>query len=112
MFMSTGRYRLLAESWLGGDNRSGRLNMWGGVAWFSGLVASVALPLKRFAELAFCLVCVAQRRTRISVWGMIFVCVQPYSTTLFGVPFPLPTPQGRWDRHLRDKPETEIRGLR
>jgi hypothetical protein len=24
----------------------------------------------------------------------IFVCVQPYSTTLFGVPFPLPTPQG------------------
>ena len=23
-----------------------------------------------------------------------FVCVQPYSTTLFGVPFPLPTPQG------------------
>jgi len=42
----------------------------------------------------------------------ISVRVQPYSTTLFGVPFPLPTPQGRWDRQLRDKPETEIRGLR
>jgi hypothetical protein len=26
---------------------------------------------------------------------MIFVMVQPFSTTLFGVPFPLPTPQGR-----------------
>jgi hypothetical protein len=25
---------------------------------------------------------------------MIFVYVQPYSTTLFGVPFPFPTPQG------------------
>ncbi len=24
----------------------------------------------------------------------IFVCVQPYSNTLFGVPFPLPTPPG------------------
>ena len=28
---------------------------------------------------------------------MIFVSVQPFSTTLFGVPFPLPTPQGRRD---------------
>ncbi len=42
----------------------------------------------------------------------VFMCVQPDSTTLFGVPFPLPTPQGRWDRQLRDMPETEIRGLR
>ncbi len=42
----------------------------------------------------------------------IFVCVQPCLTTLFVVPFPLPTPQGRWDPQLRDKPETEIRGLR
>ena len=42
---------------------------------------------------------------------LIFVCVQSYSTTLFGVPFPLPTPQGRWDRQLRDMPETDIRGL-
>ncbi len=24
----------------------------------------------------------------------IFVCVQPCPTTLFGLPFPLPTPQG------------------
>jgi hypothetical protein len=30
------------------------------------------------------------RATRVC----IFVCVQLYSTTLFGVPFPLPTPQG------------------
>ncbi len=37
--------------------------------------------------------------------------VQPCSTTLFGVPFLLPTPQGRWDRRLRDIPETDIRGL-
>ena len=42
----------------------------------------------------------------------IFVCVHPSSTTLFGLPFSLPIPQGRWDRHLRDMPETEIRGLR
>jgi hypothetical protein len=27
-------------------------------------------------------------------WMCIFVCVQPDSTTLFWVPFPLPTPQG------------------
>ena len=26
--------------------------------------------------------------------NVIFVCAQPCSTTLFGVPFPLPTPQG------------------
>jgi hypothetical protein len=44
--------------------------------------------------------------------SMILVCVQPYSTTLFGVPLSLPTPQGRWDRHLRDMPETEDRVLR
>ena len=29
--------------WLGGDNRSGRLNSWGGAAWPSGLAASRAL---------------------------------------------------------------------
>jgi hypothetical protein len=107
----------------------------------------------------------------IKQWLMsFFVCVQLYSTTLFGVPFPLPTPQvagignsgtsprprfegsarqpsgqralqikqwllskyfrvhaafidhtvqntlspphnsRRWDRQLRDKPETNIRG--
>ncbi len=38
----------------------------------------------------------------------ILVCAQLYSTTLLGVPFPLPTPQGRWDQHLRDMPATEI----
>jgi hypothetical protein len=41
----------------------------------------------------------------------IFVCVQPHSTTLFWVPFPHPTPQEHWDWQLRDKLETEIRGL-
>ncbi len=32
-------------SWLGGDtgNRLGGLNMWGGAAWLSGLVATLAL---------------------------------------------------------------------
>ncbi len=42
-FRSAGRNRLSAESWLGGDNRLGRLNMWGGAAWLSGLVATLAL---------------------------------------------------------------------
>ncbi len=44
--------------------------------------------------------------------GVIFVSVQPSSTTLFGVPFPLPTPQGRRDSHLRTTPEREFRMLR
>ncbi len=39
----TGRNRLSAEPWLGGDNRLGILNLWGGAAWLSGLVASLAL---------------------------------------------------------------------
>ncbi len=38
--------------------------------------------------------------------SVIFVSVQPSSTTLFGEPFPLPTPQGRRDSQ---KPECEIR---
>ncbi len=42
----------------------------------------------------------------------IFVSVQPSSTTLFRVPFPLPTPQGRWDSQLRTMPEREFRMLR
>jgi hypothetical protein len=42
----------------------------------------------------------------------IFVSVQPFSTTLFGVPFPLLTPQGRRDSQLRTMPECEIRMLR
>ena len=39
----TGRNRLSAEPWLGGDNRLGRLNLWGGAAWLSGLVATLTL---------------------------------------------------------------------
>ncbi len=39
----TGLNRLSAESWLGGDNRFGRLNISGGAAWLSGLVATLAL---------------------------------------------------------------------
>ena len=42
----------------------------------------------------------------------IFVSVQPSSTTLYGVPFPLPTPQGRRDSQLRTRPQREIRMLR
>ncbi len=41
---------------------------------------------------------------------MIFVCVIPPDSS--EVPSPLPAPQGRWDRRLEDKPETEIRVLR
>ncbi len=43
---------------------------------------------------------------------VIFVSVQPSSTTLFGRPLPLPTPQGRRDSQLRTVPEREIRMLR
>jgi hypothetical protein len=35
-----------------------------------------------------------ERIFSLSSMMIIFVCVQPCSTTLFGVPFPLPTPQG------------------
>ena len=34
--------------------------------------------------------------------------VQPHWTTLFGVPFPRPTPQGRWAQTLRNVPEAEF----
>ncbi len=34
-----------------------------------------------------------------------------FDPPLFGVPFPLPTPQGRLNRQLRDIPKIEIRGL-
>ena len=37
--------------------------------------------------------------------------VQPFSTALFGVPFPLPTPQGRRAQQLKTRPECWIRGL-
>ena len=37
------RNRPSAQPWLGGDNRLGRLNMWSGAAWLSGLVAALAL---------------------------------------------------------------------
>ena len=40
------------------------------------------------------------------------VSVQQFSTTLFKVPFTLPTPQGRRDSHLRTVPTREIRMLR
>ncbi len=43
---------------------------------------------------------------------LIFMSVQPSSTTLFGVPFPLPTLQGRRDSQLRTMREREIRMLR
>ncbi len=43
---------------------------------------------------------------------VIFVSVQPSSTTLFRVPFPLPTSQGRRDSQLRTRPQREIRMLR
>ena len=37
--------------------------------------------------------------------------VQPFATTLFRVPSPLPTPQGRRAQQLKTGPECWIRGL-
>ncbi len=46
---------------------------------------------------------------KVSCDTRVFSCAcSLFSTALFGVPFPLPTPQGRWDRQLRDVLETEI----
>jgi hypothetical protein len=39
---------------------------------------------------------------------MIFVSVQPSSIALFGVSFPLPTPQGRRDSQLRTMPRARV----
>ena len=39
------------------------------------------------------------------------VGVQPFATTLFGVPIPLPTPQGRRAQQFKTRPEYWIRGL-
>ncbi len=50
----TRRNRLSAEPWLGGDNRLGRLILWGGAAWLSGLVATLALLPEQVAEVASC----------------------------------------------------------
>jgi hypothetical protein len=45
--------------------------------------------------------------------NVMFVCVQPYSTTLLGVPFPFPTSQGRWDgTELTEMPENLQTSLR
>ena len=50
-----------AESWLGGDNHTGRLHMWDEAAWISGFVASLALLFNRLVELAHWSVwCLAQ----------------------------------------------------
>ncbi len=55
------------------------------VGWlFSCSMLSTSASLQRMQS-------IVQLSTSFSC---IFVCVQPYSTTLFGVPFPLPTPQG------------------
>ncbi len=43
-----------AELWLGGDNHLGRLNLWGGTTWISGLVATRHSFLNRVAEVASC----------------------------------------------------------
>jgi hypothetical protein len=44
LYMSpAGRNHLSAESWMGGENHSRRLIMWGGAAWTSGLVTILAL---------------------------------------------------------------------
>ena len=40
---------------------------------------------------------------------MIFGGVQPLSTTLFGVPSPQPTPQGRWLFHIKPMLDEDFR---
>ena len=42
---------------------------------------------------------------------LFLVGMQPFATTLFGVLFPLPTPQGRRVQQLKTRPECWIRGL-
>ena len=42
---------------------------------------------------------------------LFLVGVQPFATTAFGVPIPLPTPQGRRAQQLKTRPECWIRGL-
>jgi len=42
---------------------------------------------------------------------MFLVCVQPFSTALFGVPSPHPTPQGRWVQHHRKVPDSCVRRM-
>ncbi len=39
---------------------------------------------------------------------VFFACVQSFSTPLFGVPLPLPTPQGRRARQPRTMPEIPV----
>ena len=48
---------------------------------------------------------------QLSQLVLFLVGVQPFSTTLFGVPFPLPTPQGRRAQQLKTRLECWIRGL-
>ena len=43
--------------------------------------------------------------------GVFHVGLQPFSTTLFGVPFPHPTPQGRWAQRHRKVPESCVRRM-
>ncbi len=45
-FAPTGRNHLSAKPWLESDNHLGGLNMWGGAALLSGLVATLALLLE------------------------------------------------------------------
>ena len=42
---------------------------------------------------------------------LFLVGMQPFATTLFGVPFPLPKPQGPRAQQLKTMPECWIRGL-
>ena len=46
----------------------------------------------------------------LSSYYFLWACSQ-FSTTLFRVPFPLPTPQGRRAQQLKTRPECWIRGL-
>jgi hypothetical protein len=76
----------------------------GGVAHFKVYFLNRLLKLN--------LNCIFLFQARLLAELMIFVSVQPSPTTLFRVPFPLPTPQGRRDSQLRTMPQREIRTLR
>jgi len=64
-----------------------------GIAMFHGMLAVFMYSIN--LELLF----------PVSTVKLFLVGVQPFSTTLFGMPFPHPTPQGRWVQQHRKVPE-------
>ncbi len=59
---------------LGGNNRAGRLNTWGEVAWPSGLTATLALLPEKVCRGGLHVLGIASRSIRISRSGMFLSC--------------------------------------